>query len=40
MVFFDKPADYKKVTENGPWFWGRPGCFITPWTIDFDPAYA
>ena len=40
MVFFDKPTDYKKVTENGPWFQGRAGCFITTWIADFDPAYA
>ena len=40
MVFYDNPADYKKVAENGPWFWARVGCFITPWITDFDPSYA
>ena len=28
------------MTENGPWFWGRAGCFVTPWTTDFDPPHA
>ena len=40
IVYFENPTDYKQVTENGPWFWGRAECFITPWTSDFDPAHA
>ena len=28
------------MTENGPWFWGRAGCFITPWTANFDATLA
>ena len=40
IVYFEVPDDHKKVTENGAWFWGRAGCFITPWTADFDPVHA
>ena len=40
IVLFDNLADYKKVLENGPWFWGKAGCFITAWTENFDPAHA
>ena len=40
IVYFEVPADHKKVIENGPRFWGRVGCFITPLTIDFDLVHA
>ena len=36
VVYFQKPEDYRLVNKNGPWFWGRAGCFITPWKSDFD----
>ena len=32
--------NYIQVNENGPWFWGSVGCFITPWKSDFDPVQA
>ena len=28
------------MVESGPWFWGKAGCFIMPWEIDFHPSYA
>ena len=28
------------MNENRPWFWGRVGCFMTPWKSDFDPVNA
>ena len=28
------------MQEEGPWFWGRAGCFITPWTFDFDSNHS
>ena len=40
IVYFKAPTNHKKVIENGPWFWGRDGCFITPWTANFDPVHA
>lgn len=40
IVYFVNPTDYKQVLESRPWFWGRVGCFITPWTSYFDPVHA
>ena len=40
IVYFENPADYKQVIENGPWFWGRERSFITPWKSNFDLAHA
>ena len=39
IAYFINPTDYQKVQENGPYFWGRECCFITPWTPDFDPVH-
>jgi len=36
VVQFELLEDYQKVFEQGPWFWGRAGLFITPWFPDFD----
>ena len=40
IVYFRNSVDYQKVHENDPYFWGRAGCFITPWTPKFDPLHA
>ena len=36
MVQFDNIEDYSSVTNDGPWFWGRAGLFVTSWFPDFD----
>jgi hypothetical protein len=36
MVQFFEHVDYKKVLEEGPWFWGREIIFITQ-SMEFDP---
>ena len=36
VVQFDSQEDYQKIIEQGPWFWGRAGLFLTPWFPDFD----
>ena len=36
-VYFNKQEGYQKAMENGPWFWGKAGLFMTPCLPDFDP---
>lgn len=36
MVQFDNLEDLDFVLNEGPWFWGRMGLFITPWFLAFD----
>lgn len=36
MVQFDNQKDYSHVINEGPWFWGRAGLFVTPWFPSFD----
>lgn len=36
VVQFDLKEDYQKTIEQGPWFWGRAGLFLTPWFPEFD----
>jgi len=40
IVLFDNPEHYEKALEEGPWFMGSAGLFLTPWFPDFDPASA
>ena len=30
VVQFESQEDYQKIIEQGPWFWGRAGLFLTP----------
>ena len=36
VVQFESKEEYLKIREQGPWFWGRAGLFITPWFPEFD----
>jgi hypothetical protein len=38
VVQFTHHEDYHKFFEEGPWFWGRVGLFMTPWFPEFDPS--
>lgn len=40
IVLFDNSKHYEKALEEGPWFMGTAGLFLTPWFPDFDPATA
>lgn len=40
IVLFDNPKHYEHALEEGPWFMGTTGLFLTPWFLDFDPASA
>lgn len=40
IVLFDNPKHYEQALEEGPWFMGTTGLFLTPWFPDFDPASA
>lgn len=40
VAIFDSNADRFKVSSSGPWFWGRAGLSMKPWTPDFDPSTA
>ena len=40
IVQFDNIKHYEKAIEEGPWFMGTAGLFLTPWFPDFDPATA
>lgn len=40
IVLFDSPKHYEKALEEGPWFMGTTGLFLTPWFSDFDPTSA
>lgn len=40
IVLFNLIEHYKKALEEGPWFMGSPGLFLTPWFPNFDPASA
>lgn len=37
IVMFYIHVDYKKVFEDGPWFWGRVGIFVTTLFPKFNP---
>lgn len=36
VVQFESKEDYQRIIEQGPWFWGRAGLFLTPWFPEFD----
>ena len=36
-ICFSFEEEYNKTFEEGPWFWGRAGLFITPWFQGFHP---
>lgn len=36
IVKFLSASDRDKVIQDGPWFWGSTGLFITPWFPKFD----
>lgn len=36
IVKFLSAIDRDIVIQEGPWFWGSTGLFITPWFLDFD----
>lgn len=36
IVKFLTEADRDAVIQEGPWFWGSTGLFITPWSPEFD----
>lgn len=38
IVLFGNIKHYEKALEEGPWFMGTAGLFLTPWFPDFDPA--
>jgi len=38
VVLFDNPKHYEHALEEGPWFMGTTGLFLTPWFLDFDLA--
>lgn len=40
IVLFDNSKHYEKALEEGPWFMGTAGLFLTPWFPEFDPANA
>jgi len=40
IVLFDELEHYENALEEGPWFMGMAGLFLTPWFPDFDPASA
>ena len=40
IVLFDNIKHYEKALEEGPWFMGTAGLFLTPWFPYFDPATA
>lgn len=40
IVLFDNLENYEEALEEGPWFMGSAGLFLTPWFPDFDPASA
>ena len=40
VVIFDSAEDRLMVSSSGPWFWGRAGLSMKPWTPDFDPTTA
>ena len=37
-VQFYSQEDYKIIFQEGTWFQGRVGIFITPWFLEFDPS--
>jgi len=36
MVKFQSPEIRELVFQQGPWFWGSSGLFITSWFLEFD----
>lgn len=36
IVRFNTEQERKNIINQGPWFWGNVGLFITPWFPDFD----
>lgn len=40
IVLFDDSNHYEKALEEGPWFMGTAGLFLTPLFPYFDPATA
>lgn len=36
MVQFDNIENYCFANNEGPWFWGRAGLFVTSWFPGFD----
>jgi hypothetical protein len=39
-AIFESSDERDLVSSSGPWFWGRAGLSVQPWTPDFDPATA
>jgi hypothetical protein len=39
-AIFESSDERDLVSISGPWFWGREGLSVQPWTPDFDPATA
>jgi hypothetical protein len=37
-AIFESSDERDLVSSSGPWFWGRAGLSVQPWTPDFDPA--
>lgn len=35
-VRFNNKQDRDNIINQGPWFWGNAGLFITPWFLEFD----
>jgi hypothetical protein len=38
IAVFESTSDRDKVFNVGPWFWGRAGLSMQPWTPVFDPS--
>lgn len=38
IVKFNTEQERANIINQGPWFWGSAGLFITPWFSDFDAA--
>lgn len=36
IIQFDTQQDMEKFLNEGPWFWGRVGLFVTPWFPKFN----
>lgn len=37
IVNFYTEEEKERILNEGPWFWGNAGLFITPWFPEFDP---
>jgi len=36
IVIFQEGGGREKILNEGPWFWGNTGLFVTPWFPEFD----